>query len=72
MIDSWASSIHDEHPFALEVVVIGDQLTYLKVPFYIYVFLELDRIEDTKGVFQNYIIFLASLSHQQRGCQDQN
>ena len=33
MIDSWASSIHDEHPFALAVIVIGDQLTYLNVAF---------------------------------------
>ena len=31
---TWASSIHAEHPFALEVVVIGDQLTYLEAPFY--------------------------------------
>ena len=34
MIDIWASSIHAEHSFALEVVVIGDQLTYLEAPFY--------------------------------------
>ena len=33
MIDSWVSSIHSEHPFALEVVVIGDQLLHLEVVF---------------------------------------
>ena len=32
--NNWASSIHAEHLFALKVVVIGDQLTYFKVPFY--------------------------------------
>ena len=32
---TWVSSIHAEHPFALEIVVIGDQLTYLESPFYI-------------------------------------
>ena len=31
---NWASSIHAEHPFALEVIVIGDQLIYLEAPFY--------------------------------------
>ena len=31
VIDNWASSIHAEHPFALKVIVIGDQLTYLEV-----------------------------------------
>ena len=31
VIDSWASSIHVEHFFALEVVVINNQLTYLEV-----------------------------------------
>ena len=31
MIDSWISSIHAEYLFLLEVVVIDDQLTYLKV-----------------------------------------
>ena len=35
MIDSWASFIHTEHPFAFEVIVIGDQLTYLETAFYI-------------------------------------
>ena len=29
---TWASSIHAEHPLALEVVVIGDQLTSLEAP----------------------------------------
>ena len=29
---TWASSIHAEHPSALEVVVIGDQLTSLGAP----------------------------------------
>ena len=31
MIDSGASFIHAEYPFALEVIVIDDQLTYLEV-----------------------------------------
>ena len=30
----WVSSIHAEHLFALEVVVIGNQLTYLEARFY--------------------------------------
>ena len=29
-IDGWASSIYVKYPFALEVVVIGDQMTYFK------------------------------------------
>ena len=28
---TWVSSIHAEHSFALEVVIIGDQLTYFEV-----------------------------------------
>ena len=31
---TWASSIHAENSLALEVVVIGDKLIYLEVPFY--------------------------------------
>ena len=34
MINSWASSIHAEYPFALEVIMIGDQLIYFEAPFY--------------------------------------
>ena len=31
---TWVLSIHAEYLFALKIVVIGNQLTYLKVPFY--------------------------------------
>ena len=31
---TWVSFIHAEHPSALKVIMIGDQLTYLKAPFY--------------------------------------
>ena len=33
--ETWVSSIHAEHLFALKVVVIGNQLTYLKATFVI-------------------------------------
>ena len=30
---TWVASIHTKYPLVLEVVVIGDQLTYLEVAF---------------------------------------
>ena len=44
MFDSWASSIHTEHFFALEVIVIGDQLTYLEVTLLQFSLLQTQRV----------------------------
>ena len=53
---NWASSIHTEHLFALQVVVIGNRLTYLEARFY------------NKGVGQPEILLAGLAERRQELC----